>query len=248
MNRLTTDHAARLIERHMAMHHALQRSVESHAHASPEAVGRTPEPGPYVTVSREYGARGSAIAARVAERLGWTLYDRALLDAVARDAHLQERLLHEFDERQRTDMENWVTSLLSEHTVSEHDYSRSLFRVLSSLAQVGRMVVVGRGAHLVLPPDLGLRVRIHAPMAVRIGWLTAEEHLSEGEAKARLTKMDHEQAQWLRRTYGERLHRWPNVFDLELNAASFSVDACTDIVIAGLDAKLGAGVPTALAA
>ncbi|MGZ8379193.1 MAG: cytidylate kinase family protein, partial [Gemmatirosa sp.] len=38
---------------------------------------------PIVTVSRQFGAGGSELAARVAEALGWPLLDNALLDEVA---------------------------------------------------------------------------------------------------------------------------------------------------------------------
>jgi hypothetical protein len=39
-----------------------------------------------ITVEREYGAGGSVIAAKLAERLGWKLYDQQLTADIARIA------------------------------------------------------------------------------------------------------------------------------------------------------------------
>ena len=51
-----------------------------------------------VTVASEYGGGGSIIAQKVAERLGWNLLDRALLDAVARAAQVDDETAARYDE------------------------------------------------------------------------------------------------------------------------------------------------------
>ena len=38
---------------------------------------------PFITISRMYGSGGSEVADLVAKRLGWTLYDNQLVDAIA---------------------------------------------------------------------------------------------------------------------------------------------------------------------
>ena len=37
-----------------------------------------------ITIEREYGCGGGAIAARLAHQLGWTLWDRRLTEEIAR--------------------------------------------------------------------------------------------------------------------------------------------------------------------
>src|SRR5262245_36640969 len=46
-----------------------------------------------IAISREAGTRGPAVAAAVAERLGWKVYDHELLEQVARDLHVRVKLL-----------------------------------------------------------------------------------------------------------------------------------------------------------
>src|SRR5689334_12326990 len=38
---------------------------------------------PVITISRMYGSGGSEVAERVAQTLGWALFDNAMIDAVA---------------------------------------------------------------------------------------------------------------------------------------------------------------------
>jgi cytidylate kinase len=226
---------ADLVERQMRMYHALQKAQGEPRAAAPGA----PEQTPFVTISRQHGANGSAIAAKVAEILGWTVYDRNLLEAIAQDAHLQDQLLEPFDERRRTQMEDWVSHLMGLQSLSEVAYHRSLFRVLSSIGHVGRAVIVGRGAHLVLPPEHGLRVRIEAPLATRIEWAMEHDHLKRSDAEAHIAKTDRLRDEWLRRTFGPRAGRVEEAFDLMLNSSAFGEVVAAKVIVRALEAKCG---------
>src|ERR1035437_5049302 len=52
-----------------------------------------------LTVAREYGSGGGLIARRVAEKLGWNLLDKALVEAIARSAQVDPDLARRYDER-----------------------------------------------------------------------------------------------------------------------------------------------------
>lgn len=52
-----------------------------------------------ITIAREFGSGGAAVAQRISERLGWRLLDRALLEGIARSAQVDPRLAERFDER-----------------------------------------------------------------------------------------------------------------------------------------------------
>ncbi len=240
MSRLAGERAARLIERQMTMFHVRERSREEVERQAPAvaAVTEPVGPMPYVTISRQYGAHGSEVARAVAERLGWSLYDKELLEAISQNAHLQQRLLEPFDEHARNDMEHWLRGLLTDETVSEHHYTAALFRVLGSIAKVGRAVIVGRGAHLALEPAAGLRVRLFAPYLDRVRAVAAEEQLSEREARRRIDQVETQRQGWMERAYGERAKEKFH-FDLAMNPASLSVDLCVEIVLMALRGKLG---------
>ena len=57
-----------------------------------------------LTVAREYGSGGGHIACTVAERLGWNLLDKALVEAIARSAQVDPDLARQYDER----VDSWL--------------------------------------------------------------------------------------------------------------------------------------------
>jgi hypothetical protein len=73
---------------------------------------------PVVTLASLYGAGGSVVGPRVAERLGVPFLDRAIPDAVAKQTGLPERAVADVDEQPRTAMERLVASLGRSSTVS----------------------------------------------------------------------------------------------------------------------------------
>ncbi|MBI5831335.1 MAG: cytidylate kinase-like family protein [Armatimonadetes bacterium] len=234
MPKLTGGQAAHLVDRHMRMYNALQaaaRGAETRPDDQPAHSSA-----PYVAISRQHGSQGSAVAEAVAKRLEWALYDRELLEAVAADAHLQSRILQRFDERALGQIDEWVAGLMGHGAAEVHEYTRSLLRVLSGLGKMGRVVVVGRGAHRVLPAEQGLRVRVFAPMEQRVAWLAEAEGLPRHLAHAKLDKLDKASEGWLHRTFPARPgENCP--FDLEVNTATLGVPACADLVVEALYAK-----------
>jgi len=56
---------------------------------------------PVITISREKRAGGRTIAYMVAKKLGrpWKVYDREIIEAIAKKEKLQKELIQEIDER-----------------------------------------------------------------------------------------------------------------------------------------------------
>src|SRR5947209_3142493 len=83
-----------------------QRHAHARAKAEAMAKGRTNiQPLAFsIALSREAGARVSLVADKLAERLGWPVYDQELVQRIAEDMGLRTSLLESLDEK-RT---NWV--------------------------------------------------------------------------------------------------------------------------------------------
>lgn len=230
MSSRVRDTAARLVERQMALVDARERArdeVRAQRDVSPPSTRPATEP--TITISRQYGAGGSDIAAALAAALDWPVYDRQLVEAVADDAHLQTRLLQRFDERAKRDMETLIDAFMSHGTISEEEYHRGLIRVLQALGKTGRAIIVGRGAHLILPPERTLRVRLYAPLDDRVARVVEREFCSPVEARSRIDRVEQARADWLRRTFRERAHE-PVAFDLELNTSTLGTALCVQLL------------------
>jgi cytidylate kinase len=134
-----------------------------------------------ITVSREYGSGGAAIAAALASELGWTLFDRAFITAVARAAHVDPALARNYDER----LDSWI------HRVSKNALWRGAFEqvavadesvffdaetmaaltaeTIKQAAGMGNCVIVGRGAQCLLQSRSdAFHVFVYAPLQQRI--------------------------------------------------------------------------------
>ncbi len=100
-----------------------------------------------IAVSRETGTYGAAVAREVANRLGWPVYDRELLQRIADDMGVRHQLIESVDERQV----GWLSECLAKGVfavpaVNQVAYARQLVETLLSLATHGECVIVGRGA------------------------------------------------------------------------------------------------------
>src|ERR1700719_2748056 len=104
-----------------------------------------------ITVEREYGSGGAAIAQALAERLGWKLWDRDLTAEIARVANVDPRTAQRCDERVDTLLYrlfkvyargSYERSLpLGEHTAFDTDCMvDTLQRVMEGVASGGTSV------------------------------------------------------------------------------------------------------------
>src|SRR5512136_597700 len=73
--------------------------------------------GPYLLISREKGAGGSAVAQLAGKRLGWQVFDKELVDAIAQKAQVRRELIESLDERDQTTIEDAIERLFHPQTI-----------------------------------------------------------------------------------------------------------------------------------
>jgi len=132
-----------------------------------------------ITIEREYGCGGGAIAAQLAERIGWNLWDRRLTEEIARIAHVDASSVKRCDER----MDSSLYRLAKAFWRGSHERSSGLSgltfdtdcmmeimeEITARIAQEGNSVVVGRGAPYFFrkQPD-AFHVFLYAPRAEKV--------------------------------------------------------------------------------
>ena len=121
---------------------------------------------PVVAISRLPGCAGRAVALELARRMGYSLFDKEILEEVAKRSHMSVSRVCFLDEKSRSSIGELVESLIRPGCRGE-DYFRHLSRTLLSIAQHGRAVILGRGASFILPPKTCLRVLLVAPLKKR---------------------------------------------------------------------------------
>ncbi len=183
----------------------------------------------FVCLSRMVGI-GDEVATGIAERLGWPVFDKQLLDAMAGDDHRRRRIYASMDER---DLGWWREALapLVWRQTTRNDYFHRLCETVLSLARQGSAVFVGRGADRILPADLGLRVRLIAPLELRARWYAEAAGGSLVAARREIARIEGERGRFLRAHFDvDALD--PLRHDLTLNLGRLDPRQAIEIVLA----------------
>ena len=133
-----------------------------------------------ITVEREYGSGAAEISRRLAEHLGWKLWDQSLTEEIAKRANVEPAAVRKCDERldgrfHRLAKIFWRgshESSMSLHGAQQFDADtmvEMVGEVLTKVAEDGSSVIVGRGAPYVLRnrPDV-FHVFLYAPRAEKL--------------------------------------------------------------------------------
>jgi cytidylate kinase len=181
-----------------------------------------------ITVEREYGSGAGTIAKMLAERLGWSLWDREITNEIARrlkcDAHSveerEERLDPTFYRLLKVFMRGSYEASFSGSNLELLD-AEGLFRlferVVKEIAGRGNCVIVGRGGSYYLRDYKNvLRVFVYAPPEHKIRRLTAQG-TGRQEAEELVTTVDQERAAFVKKYHGKT---WPlrELYHLMINS------------------------------
>lgn len=194
-----------------------------------------------LTVAREYGSGASAIAKRVAQRLGWTLLDEALIDASARVSEVDVETARRYDER----VDSWWhrfhrDTLRSTAIFAGANIADTVFfdakamaglaqRLIARRAAKGNCVIVGRGAQCILQNhENAFHTFIYAPLAERLervrGRVDACDNLEEY-----VQYIDHERARYIR-TYFECDWKDPHLYHMMISS-QIGTEAAAGMII-----------------
>jgi cytidylate kinase len=183
-----------------------------------------------IAISREVGALGETIAREVGRRLECPVYDREIVDRIAEELRQPASRLRELDERPTFWIEDWMSGLSREKTISADTYVRHLIATLRGMAEFGRCVIVGRGAPHVLPKESTVRVRFIGARVDRILVIQDRRRCSEREAAAWVDRIDAERTEFVRRTLGVDPTD-PHQYDLVLNTSRLLVHECAEVIV-----------------
>jgi cytidylate kinase len=181
-----------------------------------------------ITLEREYGAGGGAIAKKLAERLGWKLWDQELTCEIARVAKVDQSVVERMDERcdsafyrlmkvfMRGSMEQSLPVSGMDHFDADSMVA-FMERVISGAASEGNSVIVGRGAPYLLrrDPDT-FHVFVYAPLEEKLRRLM-EAGKTEEEAADEIARVDRQRVIFIRRYFKME---WPTrqLYHLMLNS------------------------------
>jgi cytidylate kinase len=202
----------------------------------------TPLP-PVVTVAALYGANGSVIGPRVAERLEVEFLDRAIPASIARETGLAEEALGSIDEQPRSRSQRVVsalarvsnptsgTGLAVERVHTDERKMRSEIEAFLARAQHSGGVVLGRAGAVVLRDVPGaLHVYLGGSEDARIEVAMEREDIDRKTAARRLVVSDRARRAYVRGAYGVDGDD-PSLYHLMIDATALEPDAVADLIV-----------------
>lgn len=197
--------------------------------------------GVLVTISAAYGAGGSLIGPRLAERLGVPFLDRAIRVSVADHLEVHREGL---TQRQvpRDVFRRWLprfapaahlfvgTATREDPTkMTEDEFRLETERVLHEYSEAGA-VILGRAAAVVLRDEPGaLHVRLDGPPDRRIGQAMVVLGVDRPTAERELKIAERARETYVERWYGVDPHD-PRCYDLVIDSTRMNVENCVELI------------------
>ena len=184
-----------------------------------------------ITISREFGAGGSAIGMEVAKRLGYEFYDKAIILRAAQESNMDVESILKWDEKVPINF-GFAQSLFDFYN---KPLNEKLFEVqketIRKIGEKGNCVIVGRNANTILKEfDHCLHVFVHADPYWRM------EHMKEKMPDATEAKIS-EEIRAIDKARKKYCAFYTNTefgvadyYDISLNTSSLGIETCVNII------------------
>jgi cytidylate kinase len=198
-----------------------------------------------LTIEREYGSGAAEIAQKLADRLGWKLWNQLLTNEIARHMECESHHIEQQEERRDPLHYRLFKSFLrgsfegSQNAprmkIADAEGIRAITeKLVRGAASEGNCVIVGRGSAYYLKdlPD-AFHIFIYAPFEEKVARLK-KEGKSEEEAIQLASTVDQDRAAFVKQHFGIE---WParQFFHMMINSA-MGEDAAVETALGGMTA------------
>jgi cytidylate kinase len=193
-------------------------------HYLPKPEGRQP----VITISREFGARGAALALNLQEKLGFKVWDKELLKVISERLNSNDEFIKALDENVRNPVEDAILGFMNRPNTN-FNYMLYLVRAVRAIERSGNSIIVGRGANYICQKADSFHLRVVCPLKTRIENYAEREMIDLPEATKIVELKDRERATFMKKNFNRDINS-PSDYDLVINSGSFSMDEMVDIV------------------
>ncbi len=219
-------------------------NLSSYMRDKREQADEDSRPGPFITISRQYGCSGYFLGLLLVDLLNseatranpWRLYSREIIQHLSEETDLAADVINRLRHEKPRAFMDFFRNLVSRQTPGGPEIRNRVAELVRELARSGHAIIIGMGgAGATGDIENGLRVRLEAPVDWRVNKLVESEGLSPVQARLELQKRDEERAQ-LAEIYEIKFPRQP-AFDLVYNCELFSLAQVATHVVQALKLK-----------
>lgn len=185
---------------------------------------------PVIAFSREAGSGGRLIGQLVCKQLKYEFYDKNLIDLIAREAKLEKEVILDLDEKKEHALGGIIRRLFGKNPLPQQSYIRALSHTILTIAEKGSSVIVGRGANFIIPQEKCFRVRVMAPLKIRVKNNIIYEKQSEERAREDIKKIHFNRKNFITKHFSKNISN-TNYYDLVINTKNLTIDEAASLAI-----------------
>jgi len=187
-----------------------------------------------ITISRQKGSGGMWIAEELARRMCWRFIGKDLISEAASKAGIDEAKMERVFEA-RVSLQDRIT-----FQQRSAKYVDAMARVMREEVDKGNVVILGRGAGVILAEDRRLfRVHVVADLDTRIQRIASEQKLKGIKGLEDARRLCNE-SDYARATFHQYLFSvdWnsPLLYELVLNTSDMTLDQASEVILRAFEA------------
>ena len=190
-----------------------------------------------ISIGRQHGSNGHAVAETLAKRLNIPCYSKEIVDRTARDSNFSSEVIRSYDEKRISPFVAPSTHFfgMDEGFRLNMQIASAQFDAIRSLANEGDAVFVGRCADYVLRgrEDL-VRVFLLADMPYRIRTVMERKNLNRDQAKKLIKEVDKDRSSYYR-YYTDQIWGEASNYDLVIDRSKVGTEGAAKVIKCYLD-------------
>lgn len=185
-----------------------------------------------ITVSREYGSGGRAIAKQIADKLGYAFYDKELIARAAEKTGFAESFVQEHGEKHSSNFFSMPFRSATFNGMTTEDYLWSMQRkIILDIADEGPCVIVGRCSDYILRDrDDAFHVFIHANPEDRAARIVNQYAVQTTDPMKTLAETDKGRRKNYR-YYTDREWGASDNYNVSIDSSVFGIDGTADTIL-----------------
>lgn len=205
-----------------------------------------------ITISRQYGAGAMALGQMLANRYGYTLASRDIVQSIADKAKVSTDFVLSVEKEAGTRLSRFMTRIISSRGltskilrddsgyIDEKLYLDYLVLTVVQIADEGNAVIMGRGSQYILRshPDT-IHILVVDDLGNRIKRVEMREKVSSGEA-ARIVHNEDKRRLHLYHRLGKQDYDSPSLYHMVLNMSRLSRQQAFDMICRMVDSAASA--------
>jgi len=201
------------------------------------------EPGPFITISRQFGCDGYKLGDLLLEKLQalpegdrWQLYKKEILKQLAEDSGLTEDVIEKERKAKPSLLKEFFRGVRRNNIPGGYEIRNKITLMVRTVAFEGHAIIIGQGG-TAATADLegGISVRIEAPKDWRVVRVSMRDNMLKEQAASKLEEIEKER-EHLRDIYEEKNPRKP-AFNLIIDNSKFTLEEAAELIIYAMKQK-----------